>query len=61
MARASEFNGKDDGKKTIPILPRPLRDPSLRLRMGYISGDESGNTKRDGGRAWRGEAPEETT
>ena len=51
----SEFNGEDDRDKTIPIKPCPVRRPSHRLRMGYLTGDNTGRSPRDGGRSWRGE------
>jgi len=49
----SEFAGKDDKDKTIPILPRPVLNASDKLRMMYLTGDETGNSPRDP-EAWRG-------
>lgn len=55
MARLiSEYNGEDDGDKTIPIKPRPVRRASHMLRMGYLTGDKTGRSPRDGGAAWKG-------
>lgn len=51
----TEFTGKWDSKKTLPILLRPVRRAKDRLRMGYLTGDNTGNSPRDNGEAWRGE------
>ena len=51
----SEFGGKWDSKKTLPVQPRPVRRAKDKLRMGYITGDSKGNSPRDNGEAWRGE------
>lgn len=53
--RVSEFEGRLDKDKTIPIKPRPVRRPSHMLRMGYLTGDNTGRSPRDKGQAFRGE------
>lgn len=54
--RESEFAGKQFRDTTLPDRrPRPVKRPRDKLRLGYITGDQSGRSPRDGGRAWRGE------
>jgi hypothetical protein len=62
----SEFAGRQHLDTTLPREPRRLRrdqrlvrrrlTASDKLRLGYTTGDETGESPRDGGRAWRGEA-----
>lgn len=51
----TEFNGAMDGDTTQHVRPRPLQSASAKLRSVYLTGDETGNSPRDGGAARRGE------
>lgn len=62
MATESEFEGRNFKDTTVPREPRrqgtrPLKrvlSASDKLRLVYITGDETGKSPRDGGRSWRG-------
>lgn len=50
----SEFSGKMDKDKTLPIEPRPLTRPADKIRALNLTGDATGNSDTDGRFFFRG-------
>ena len=54
MATGSEYNGRRDPGKALPILPRPLTKPSQRIRAENLTGDANGFAPPDDHNWWTG-------
>jgi len=51
---AAEYTGRMDADKTVPILPRPLKNFRYRIRAENLTGDPDGIRSTDNLFWWQG-------